>query len=141
HIVLYGPIEVINIFWLEQENLKKIEGIGPNLDIEIRGKIVEVEENSRSSIEHRRVTKFNLAQIKTTAFAISQRRAIAGFIARLAQINKKDLNNNEGETAKIEQIHHSTNIQAKYRANIQRGQPNIPILIYGNTFFIYFKIL
>ncbi|KAL5656154.1 hypothetical protein ACJX0J_035473, partial [Zea mays] len=51
HIVLYGPIE------LEQENLKKIEGIGPNLDIEIRGEIVEVEENSRSSIEHRRVTK------------------------------------------------------------------------------------
>ncbi|KAL5664133.1 hypothetical protein ACJX0J_024241, partial [Zea mays] len=37
--------------------VRKIEGIGPNLDI------VEVEENSRSSIEHRRVTKLHELKI------------------------------------------------------------------------------
>ncbi|KAL5671257.1 hypothetical protein ACJX0J_015563, partial [Zea mays] len=73
HFAWLGKGTLVNSLpLLEQENLKKIEGIGPNLDLMTnqqndgeqtqtlqQGKIVEVEENSRSSIEHRRVTKLH----------------------------------------------------------------------------------
>ncbi|KAL5649263.1 hypothetical protein ACJX0J_040072, partial [Zea mays] len=68
---------------LEQENLKRYcqQNDGEQTQTLQQGKIVEVEENSRSSIEHRRVTN-----LQTTAFAIIQRRAIAVFIARKGAI-------------------------------------------------------